>query len=110
MSYDHALALASKLRSEMKNPTEVAQLVAKEALDKGTLDNVTCIIVYFTPPKPAPKKMMSTDQIDVYEFLHTEAERKKSAAQKVEKSRFDAIQPVFDLPTEEKLLEGICCL
>jgi len=102
MSYDHAIQLINKLRGEMKGPTEVAQLVVKEALEKGTMDNVTCIIVYLTPPKAAPKK-----DLDIYEFLKSESDRKKEAADKAEKSRFDAIQPIFDLPHEEKLLEGL---
>ena len=103
MSYEHAIDLIVRLRGEMKNPTEVAQLVAKEALEKGTLDNVTCVIVYLQPPKAVMKK---ASEMDVYEFLRVENASKREAHEKAEKEKFDHIQQLFDLPFEEKILEG----
>jgi hypothetical protein len=104
MSYEHAVEMVDRLRGELKSPTEVAQAISKEALDKGTLDNVTCIVVYLVPPKAAPKKPSST--MDVYEFLRTEHDTQREEIDKQNKEKFGYIQQLFDLPNDEKILDG----
>lgn len=46
VTYEEAVEFVSKAKASGKNPTETAQLLVKHALDLGSFDNVTIIIVY----------------------------------------------------------------
>eukprot|EP00727_Mastigamoeba_balamuthi_P012631 m51a1_g7991 putative protein phosphatase (449) ;mRNA; r:99940-102784 len=48
MSYEEAVRLCDEQKSAGKTPQEAAQFLVKRALDNGTLDNVTCVVVYLT--------------------------------------------------------------
>jgi len=56
LTYQEAALFVEKQRSQGKSPTECAKALVKESLDCGTLDNVTAIVVYLTPPKGAAEK------------------------------------------------------
>jgi len=47
MTYQEAVDFIFQKRQEGKSPTEAAQLITQEALNKGSLDNITTVIVYF---------------------------------------------------------------
>lgn len=47
LTYDDAVQFVAAQKASGKTPTETAQLLVKNALDRGTLDNVTAIVVYF---------------------------------------------------------------
>eukprot|EP00026_Physarum_polycephalum_P011790 Phypoly_transcript_12034.p1 GENE.Phypoly_transcript_12034~~Phypoly_transcript_12034.p1 ORF type:complete len:277 (+),score=55.06 Phypoly_transcript_12034:261-1091(+) len=46
VTYEEAIEFISKAKAEGKDPTETSQLLAKHALDLGSFDNVTIIVVY----------------------------------------------------------------
>jgi len=48
MTYQEAVDFIYHQKKEGKSPTEAAQLITQEALNKGSLDNITTVIVYFT--------------------------------------------------------------
>jgi len=62
LSYESAVEFVAKCRNQGKSPEETAQLLVKDSLERGTLDNVTAIIVYFpqnnknSQKKPMDKK------------------------------------------------------
>lgn len=47
LTYDDAVQFVASHKAAGKTATETAQLLVKNALDRGTLDNVTAIVVYF---------------------------------------------------------------
>lgn len=47
MSHQEAANFAQNQRAQGKNAKEVAQALVREALDKKTEDNVTCVVVFF---------------------------------------------------------------
>lgn len=47
LTYDDAVQFVAVHKASGKTATETAQLLVKNALDRGTLDNVTAIVVYF---------------------------------------------------------------
>ncbi|KAH3742840.1 protein phosphatase 2C [Pelomyxa schiedti] len=47
LDYSTAVQICNKAKNSGKSPAEAAQILVKEALDKGTMDNVTCLVVYF---------------------------------------------------------------
>jgi serine/threonine protein phosphatase PrpC len=47
MTHQEAADFAQKHKSQGKNAKEVAQALVREALDKKTEDNVTCVVVFF---------------------------------------------------------------
>ena len=47
LTYDEAAKYLVNLRKEGKDPKEAAQWLTKKALEKGSTDNVSAIIVYF---------------------------------------------------------------
>ena len=55
VTYRDAVVIANKLRGEGKQPEEVADYLAKLALERGSQDNVTVIIVYINWGKSAQK-------------------------------------------------------
>jgi len=48
LTYQEAVDFVAKYKKQGKNPTEIAKLIVEYALDQGTLDNVTVVIVFFT--------------------------------------------------------------
>jgi hypothetical protein len=126
MSYEQAVEFVAKAKRAGKSPEETAQLLVQTSLDRGTMDNVTAIIVYLTenkdscdqlplqPSGPLKKTVedetLEEDLMDVYQFLQNEYERKKQqASTKMEpessKSR-SRRQKYFKLPPEERVIEG----
>jgi len=47
MTYQEAVDFIFQRKEEGRTPTEAAQLITQEALNKGSLDNITTVIVYF---------------------------------------------------------------
>jgi len=47
LSYDDAMKQAVELRSSGMGPSDVAKSLIKNALERGTMDNVTVLVVYF---------------------------------------------------------------
>jgi integrin-linked kinase-associated serine/threonine phosphatase 2C len=47
-TYEEAVAMVDELKKSGKSPTEAAQALVKRAIDVGTLDNVTCLVIYLT--------------------------------------------------------------
>jgi len=47
LSYDDAMQQAVSLRSAGMSPEDVAKALIKTALERGTMDNVTLVVVYF---------------------------------------------------------------
>jgi len=48
LSYQDAVDIASKAKKSHKSPIETSDLLVRESLDRGTLDNVTVIVVFLT--------------------------------------------------------------
>jgi len=48
MTYQEAVDFIYQRKQEGKSPTEAAQLITQEALNKGSLDNITTVVVYFS--------------------------------------------------------------
>ena len=48
VTYQDAVDFVEGLRKSGVNPTDAAKRLVQKALDAGTLDNVSVIIVYFT--------------------------------------------------------------
>ena len=48
VTYQDAVDFVEGLRKSGVNPTDAANRLVQKALDAGTLDNVSVIIVYFT--------------------------------------------------------------
>lgn len=46
VTYEEAVEFIAKAKAEGKDPTETSQLLVKHALDLGSFDNVTIIVVY----------------------------------------------------------------
>jgi len=46
VTYEEAIEFIAKAKGEGKDPTETSQLLVKHALDSGSLDNITAIVVY----------------------------------------------------------------
>lgn len=113
LSYKQAVDFVDHSRKLGRTPTETAELLVKDSLDRGTLDNVTAIVIYLTPAatrKPTlveGKKLEDDDSnIDVYEFLQMEAERLKHER---ESQSGISKKKLFDLPEDEKVLEEYPC-
>lgn len=107
LSYKQAAEFIESKRSSGKSPTEAAQLLVKDSLDRGTMDNVTAIVVYLTPPKISPLRKSAPsnestengEEMDIYEFLKKEAEKKGKEGNN-EKNK------EFEIPADEEILEG----
>lgn len=50
LTYEDAVEFVSKKKDAGKDPTETAQLLVKHALDCGSFDNITAIVVYLDWP------------------------------------------------------------
>jgi len=125
LTYQHAVEFVANARNEGRYPTETSQLLVKDSLDRGTLDNVTAIVIYF-PTKSKGKPLNSirstqeeeeedTDenQLDVYEYLQIEMERRKKLAEKEESSTSPEIGKKlnhFNLPSDEQVLDEFSCV
>jgi len=55
LTYQNAVDFVSKCRSEGKAPQETSKLIVQDSFDRGSLDNITAIVVYLTSPPP-PKE------------------------------------------------------
>jgi len=70
LSYESAVEFVAKCRNQGKSPEETAQLLVKDSLERGTLDNVTAIIVYFpqnnknSQKKPMDKKIKEEKKLE----------------------------------------------
>eukprot|EP01105_Mastigella_eilhardi_P023647 TRINITY_DN5_c0_g2_i1.p1 TRINITY_DN5_c0_g2~~TRINITY_DN5_c0_g2_i1.p1 ORF type:complete len:322 (+),score=102.73 TRINITY_DN5_c0_g2_i1:95-1060(+) len=47
VEYQEAVNVVDQVKSTGKDPTQAAATLVKLAMDKGTMDNVTCLVVYF---------------------------------------------------------------
>ena len=47
-TYQEAVTFCEEQRQKGKSPTEAAQALVRRAIEAGSLDNVSCIVVYFT--------------------------------------------------------------
>jgi serine/threonine protein phosphatase PrpC len=123
LSYQQAVEFVANCRNEGKHPTETSQLLVKESLERGTLDNVTAIVVYLpTKPKRNPHTISTreikieeeeeedepTSEMDVYEFLQVEMEKRRKLKEKEgaspgTKKKLD----YFNLPSDEHVLGGM---
>jgi len=72
LSYETAVEFVSQCKAQGKDPTEAAQLLVQDSLERGTLDNVTAIIVYF------PQTNTNTD-------IKHKSNKKKNLEKKKEK-------------------------
>jgi serine/threonine protein phosphatase PrpC len=51
LSYEQAMQFTGRLKDAGKTPQETTELLVKEAIDKGSLDNVTGVVVYLSNPR-----------------------------------------------------------
>jgi len=112
LSYEEAVDFVVQCRAQGKGPQEAAQLLVNDSLEKGTLDNVTAIIVYFpnrntkqdNPKKSKKEKNTEKEEkkkpessipedvakgsklMDVYEFLAHEVKPKKTDSNELRSS------------------------
>ncbi len=123
-TYQQATDFIAKERELGKSPGEAAKDIVKSALDRGTLDNVTTIVVYLRPhvpmnippPEKPPEKEEAQaektpdqDEVDVYDFLKNEGEKVKARLANQTKNGSPKAKKLFryfSLPAEEELLQG----
>jgi len=128
LTYDEAVEFVANAKSEGKQPEEVAQLLVKDALERGTMDNVTAIVVYFSPSSGKPKKPKSevqspkkeqttseedeenSDTMDVYEFLKAECEKKQKLKEQEDAVKRNEQLKMFNLPPSETIIEEYTCV
>ncbi len=58
LSYAEAVDFVSKCRSSGKSASETSKLLVEDAIERGSLDNVTAIVVYINPIFPVPSRAM----------------------------------------------------
>jgi len=116
LSYEQAVDFVGAAKKSGKDALDTAQLLVKDALDKGTLDNVTAIVIYLNSPskelgKTVPRLASPNDdddddddgtEIDVYEYLRLESARKK-------KQKDQEFCKLFELPPEETIVQEYTC-
>lgn len=123
MKYQHAIDLVARWRKEGKSAKDTARLLVEEAIELGSLDNVTAIIIYL--PKDSSKRDMNkkkkkkksatkAEMLDVYQFLKTEMDRIKGPDDKSKQPCDDSPKGEqvkhFDLNGESVLDEFSCML
>jgi len=119
LSYEQAVDFVAAAKKSGKDALETAQLLVKDSLDKGTLDNVTAIVIYLNTPS---KDLSGTASIrsksginltegdddddgtemDVYEYLRLESAKKK-------KQKEQEFLKLFDLPGQESITQEYKC-
>lgn len=73
MSYEYAVDLVSNCRNEGKTAQQTADILVRNAIERGSLDNVTAIVVYLPSLGwQRKKKNQKPDGLmDAYEFLRS---------------------------------------
>eukprot|EP01117_Protostelium_nocturnum_P007671 TRINITY_DN2753_c0_g1_i1.p1 TRINITY_DN2753_c0_g1~~TRINITY_DN2753_c0_g1_i1.p1 ORF type:complete len:696 (+),score=144.97 TRINITY_DN2753_c0_g1_i1:396-2483(+) len=77
-SYQQAVDFVVKCREESNGVTATAEKLVHYAIDRGSLDNVTAIVVFLShqnSPKEAEAETSEDPSMNAYEFLDREAER-----------------------------------
>lgn len=93
MTYEQAIEMVASLKNSGKTPEETVEILVKDSIEKGSMDNVTAIVIFLNPPRSDLFFIFSTDRppkeekkeeegeegdvMDVWEFLKTECERKE---------------------------------
>ena len=49
MSYQDVAELIGRLKKEGKTPNEAAHILVQESIERGSLDNVTAVVIYLPP-------------------------------------------------------------
>jgi len=132
MKYETAIDYVIEKRKEGLNVTEVAQGLVKLALERGSMDNVTCILIFLNPMKVVEErvrgKTLSTpvvqqqpqenkssivltkkdsSEMDLFDFLKLDPEEEKKRNQ-TESKRL-AILTHFKLQDKENVLKEFQC-
>jgi integrin-linked kinase-associated serine/threonine phosphatase 2C len=75
LNYHDAVEIVASARWNQKSANQAADALVKEALDRRTMDNVTCIVVYLQPPVN-PKEKKSSDSSIKSNGKHSSAAEK----------------------------------
>eukprot|EP00027_Filamoeba_sp_ATCC50430_P014235 CAMPEP_0168564608 /NCGR_PEP_ID=MMETSP0413-20121227/13343_1 /TAXON_ID=136452 /ORGANISM="Filamoeba nolandi, Strain NC-AS-23-1" /LENGTH=600 /DNA_ID=CAMNT_0008596305 /DNA_START=47 /DNA_END=1846 /DNA_ORIENTATION=- len=126
MSYEYAVDLVSNCRNEGKTAQQTADILVQNGIDRGSLDNVTAIVVYLPSVGwHRKKKTYKPDGLmDAYEFLRSiqtveEFQELKSQLEpnetnnntnnNTDTSKENGKLKGFNLPGNETLLEQSTC-
>ena len=127
MTYEYAVDLVANCRSEGKTAQQTADILVRNAIERGSLDNVTAIVVYL-PSIGWQKKKKNANQdglMDAYEFLRSiqtveEFQQLKSqltgegetsnTSNNTDVSKDNSKLKPFNLPNHESILERMWSL
>lgn len=107
MTYQQAVDFINDQRVNGKNPKDASESLVKDSIDRGTLDNVTVIVVYLAPSSQSKPNKQQKDpdeeeeeEMDIYGYLKSEADKNK---EKEIKEKFQD----FDIPSDESVIAGL---
>jgi len=116
-TYDQAVNFISNERESGRSASEAAKNIVQCALNRGTFDNVTTIVVYLKKHTPLPKLQLTVqsteeEEVDLIDFLKVEGEKIKANQEKQTLQGSPKAKKVFrffNLPPEEEILEEYKC-
>lgn len=121
-TYQAAVDFIADERDRGKTPQEAAESIVQASFDNGSLDNITTIIVYLSNHVKIPGRKRKKangeeeededDEIDAYEYLRREGERRKALLQKQAESGSPKAKELFKcmkIPDDEKLVDEFSC-